>query len=200
VIVGHVDPVLRDAADHPDRRLEASPVFVGVRDSGHGPEFLDYPDWRRGVHAMGERDFVCFLDVTLGRYGLVRQLVDDMPDVNFVLDHMGLPLRRDDDCVTQWRQQVQVVSGSANVYCKVSEKTLVSDRWDPQDAHRWMTGCLEVFGPDRCFFGPNRPVDSLHVDYLAYVDAYRALGEDLSVDERRAMTVATVSRIFSIPL
>lgn len=199
VIVGHVDLAREDAADQLDRHLEASPAFVGVRDSGHGTEFLDDPDWRRGVRALGERDLVCCLDVTLGRYALARGLADDMPQVTFVLDHMGLPLQRDDECFTQWRQQIQVLAGSANVYCKISEQTLVSHRWDPDDAHRWMAGCLEVFGPERCFFGSNWPVDSLHVSYRELADAYRGLSADLSPQERSAMNVATAARVFSIP-
>ena len=197
-IVGHVDLARQDVADQLDRHREASPVFVGVRDSGHGTEFLDDPDWRRGVTALGERQLVCCLDVTMGRYALARRLADDMPHMTFVLDHMGLPLRRDDDYFAEWRQQVEVLADSANVYCKISEQTLVNHRWDPQDAHRWMSGCLEVFGPDRCFFGSNWPVDSLHVDYQTLANAYRALGEDLSVDERAAINVATASRVFSI--
>lgn len=197
-IVGRVDLARQDAAEQLDRHLEASAVFVGVRDSGNGSEFLDDPDWRRGVAALGERNLVCCLDVTMGRYPLARRLADDIPHVTFVLDHMGLPLRRDDESFAEWRQQVQVLAGSDNVYCKISEQTLVSHRWDPQDAHRWMVGCLEVFGPDRCFFGSNWPVDSLYVTYRELADAYRTVSAELSSEERSAMNIATAARVFSI--
>jgi predicted TIM-barrel fold metal-dependent hydrolase len=198
VIVGHTDLASEDVAEQLDRHLEASPVFVGIRDSGHGSEFLDDPNWRRGVKALGDRNLICCLDVTMDRYELARQLADDMTSVTFVLDHMGLPLRRDDSYFAEWNDRVRMLAGAENLFCKISEQTLVSHRWDPQDAHRWMNGCIEVFGPSRCFFGSNWPVDSLHVSYMELTNAYRKMTSSLSPAEASAMNVGTAANIFSI--
>lgn len=197
-IVGHVDLAREDAGEQLDRHLAESNVFVGIRDFGHGVEYLNDPAWRKGIAALEARDLLCCLDLSVDRYRLARELTDAFPDCVFVVDHMGMSMRRDEEYFEEWLRELRVFTDAPNVYCKISEQTLVLRSWDPDNALKWMSGCLEVFGPYRCFFGSNWPPDSLHASYLELTNSYRSMTAQLSTDEQNAMNVETAARVFSI--
>jgi predicted TIM-barrel fold metal-dependent hydrolase len=48
-------------------------------------------------------------------------------------------------------------------------------RWTNQTIAPLIDTCLDQFGPERCMFGSNFPVDSLYSDYATLAAAHRQI-------------------------
>ena len=58
--------------------------------------------------------------------------------------------------------------------------------------------CLEQFGPDRCMFESNFPVDKVSYSYNVVYNAFKRLSKGYSAAERAAMFHDTAARVYRI--
>ena len=61
-----------------------------------------------------------------------------------------------------------------------------------------MQYCLEQFGPDRCMFESNFPVDKVSYSYTVVYNAFKRLSQGYSVAERAALFHDTAARVYRI--
>ena len=59
----------------------------------------------------------------------------------------------------------------------------------------FMTYCIEQFGPDRCMFESNFPVDKVSYSYNVMYNAFKRLSKGYSAAERAAMFHDTAARL-----
>ena len=59
-----------------------------------------------------------------------------------------------------------------NIVCKLSGLGTFIHRNDPAHIAEIVAEALSIFGPDRCLFGSNFPIEKLWTNYRALVDAY----------------------------
>ena len=62
--------------------------------------------------------------------------------------------------------------------CKLSGLGMFQHDWRVEDFRPIIETCLDQFGPNRCMFGSNFPVDSLYSDYATLIGAHRAIVPD----------------------
>ncbi len=62
----------------------------------------------------------------------------------------------------------------------------------------WMTHCIEQFGPDRCMFESNFPVDKVSYSYNVMYNAFKRLSMSYSASERAAMFHDTAARVYRV--
>ena len=58
--------------------------------------------------------------------------------------------------------------------------------------------CMELFGPHRCMFESNFPVNRSGCSYTVLWNAFKRLAGTLSVDERAALCAGTAQRIYRL--
>ena len=61
-----------------------------------------------------------------------------------------------------------------------------------------MTYCIEQFGPNRCMFESNFPVDKVSFSYNVMYNAFKRLSKGYSAAERAAMFHDTAARVYRI--
>jgi predicted TIM-barrel fold metal-dependent hydrolase len=123
------------------------------------------------------------------------------PEVTVVLSHACLPLERTEAEREAWRRAAGVLARRPNVVCKISAVAGASDPdWTVGSIRPWILTCIETFGPERCMFGSNWPIDRMHGRYVDVVSAYREVIADLAVSEQRDVLAGTASRVYRIPL
>jgi L-fuconolactonase len=61
-----------------------------------------------------------------------------------------------------------------------------------------MQYCIEQFGPDRCMFESNFPVDKVSYSYNVIYNAFKRLSAGYSAPERATMFHDTAARIYRI--
>ena len=58
--------------------------------------------------------------------------------------------------------------------------------------------CIEQFGPDRCMFESNFPVDKVSYSYNVMYNAFKRVSREYSPTERAAMFHDTAVRVYSV--
>jgi predicted TIM-barrel fold metal-dependent hydrolase len=61
-----------------------------------------------------------------------------------------------------------------------------------------LTYCIEQFGPNRCMFESNFPVDKVSFSYNVMYNAFKRLSKGYSAAERTAMFHDTATRVYRI--
>ena len=70
---------------------------------------------------------------------------------------------------------------------------LLADAWRP-----YFEVCLDVFGPQRCMFESNFPVDRSGCTYTSLWNAFKRLAAPLGIDAQRALLCGTARRVYRI--
>jgi len=61
-----------------------------------------------------------------------------------------------------------------------------------------MNYCIEQFGPQRCMFESNFPVDKVSYSYNVMYNAFKRLSKGYSASERAAMFHDTAAKVYRI--
>jgi predicted TIM-barrel fold metal-dependent hydrolase len=71
----------------------------------------------------------------------------------------------------------------------------IAEVWRP-----YVETCIELFGPGRCMFESNFPVDKMAIGYSALWNAFKRIVAGASLDEKRALFAGTASRAYRLAL
>ena len=172
-IVAHA-PLERGAdADTHVARLAARPLVKGVRrnlqDEADGFALTDR--FTAGVRLLADRGLVADLCVRERQLAEVTQLVRAVPEVTFVLDHLGKPGIRSGRW-QPWADDLARLADQPNVVAKLSGLATEADpaAWTAGQLAPYLEHALAVFGPQRCMFGGDWPVSTLATSYADWYD------------------------------
>jgi len=150
----------------------------------------------------------------------LRELADfarAVPDLTIILNHIGGLLRegpyanRDNEVLPVWRSGIAAVAACPNVTVKLggigmprtgfdwhTRKTPIGSAELAASMAPLMTYCIEQFGPNRCMFESNFPVDKVSYSYNVLYNAFKRLSAGYSAAERAAMFHDAAARIYRI--
>ncbi len=185
---------------------------------GSAPEGL-YADetFRAGVGLLGERGLS--FDTWLYHHQIAdfAALARAVPDTVMVLDHLGTPLGagryagRRDEIFETWKHAIAELARCDNVVAKLggmampdngfgwhtAERPPTSDEFVAAQA-RYHLHMIDCFGPDRCMFESNFPVDKLSLSYPVLWNALKKIVADFSADECTTMFSGTATRVYRL--
>ncbi len=168
-------------------KLALNPRVKGIRRliaSEADPEFCIHPKFVQGVQALA--DYGLSFDITLAHQhrSNISKLVEQCPDVKFVLDHIGNPDIQNNR-LDPWRTEVKTLSAYPNVWCKLSSLPTLADHqhWTEEQLKPYIDHVLECFGFERVMYGGDWPVASQAIDYPRWVDVLVRAVEGCSTDE-----------------
>ncbi|MEU1399691.1 amidohydrolase family protein [Micromonospora zamorensis] len=203
-VVGWVDLTADDVAQRLER-LRAAPGgerLVGIRhlvQSETDPAYLDRPDVRRGIAAVGAAGLVFDLLVRQHQLPMAARLAHDLPEVQFVLDHLGKPaLGRPE--MTEWTRGLRALAASPNTTAKLSGLVTEVERspWTTEDLRPAVEGALDTFGPDRLMYGSDWPVCLLASSYPRWVEALAELLGDHDEADQALLWGDTARRVYRL--
>ena len=140
-----------------------------------------------------------------------------VPDLTIILNHVGGLIRegiyanRDDEILPIWRSGIAAVAACPNVVIKLGGMGMPANGFDwhtrtqpigseelAESMAPFMNYCIEQFGPERCMFESNFPVDKVSYSYNIMYNAFKRLSKDYSATERAAMFHDTAARVYKI--
>lgn len=195
-IVGYTDLKHPDAGKELERHCRYANTR-GIRDFSEG-DYLADPDFHRGYAMLADFDLVASLSIGWEAMPKAHDLAQKFPHIPLVLDHCGEPLARDDEYFENWRNGMRTVAQAENIICKISGLGMADNDWTVDSIRRWVLTCIDVFGPHRCIFGTNWPVDKMYSTYDVLIDAYTELVADFTDDEQDAMFSKNASTLYRI--
>ena len=139
-------------------------------------------------------------------------------DTTIVVDHLSTPLGigpfagKRDEIFESWAKDMSVLAGCPNVYVNLGGMAMPWNGfgWDEADRPptsddfvaaqgRYYTHAIEAFGPDRCMFESNFPVDKLSLSYAVLWNAFKKITKNYSESEKESLFRGTASRVYKIP-
>ncbi|WP_406841583.1 amidohydrolase family protein (plasmid) [Streptomyces sp. AHU1] len=182
------------------QQLPGGSALVGLRhgvQDENGPAWLERPDVRRGIAAIGAAGLTYDLLVRPDQLPHAVQLVREMPDVKFVLDHAGNPIVSAEGLAT-WSATMTALAACPNTAVKLSGLVTRSPHASADALRPFADVLLTTVGAGRVMFGSDWPVCLLAADYDEVVSIAQALTEDLSTTERDAVFGTTAAHWYGI--
>ena len=176
-IVAHASLERGEEARPEFEMLASRPLVKGVRrnlQSEPDPEFCLRPKFLAGVRLLSEFGFTFDLCLRHEQLPQATELARRVPQVTFVLDHLGKPDVRN-KTFQPWANDLNALAALPNVVAKVSGLTTEADwhNWQPVELKPYLSHLIESFGPQRLMFGSDWPVMILAADYERWVEAVR---------------------------
>jgi predicted TIM-barrel fold metal-dependent hydrolase len=160
--------------------------------------YLSSPDWLRGLDVLERHGLMLCDDPLVEHMALLAAAAREHPALTICVDHAGFPRRRDDVYFREWRAGMEAISRCPNTVVKISGLGMCDHRWTLESIRPWVRSCLELWGPERAFFGTNWPVDRLFSSYGDVLDAYLELISDFSPAEQAALFSGNAKRLFAL--
>jgi L-fuconolactonase len=189
---------------------------IPLGDDPPRPGLLSETGFRRGLARLGEMGYTFDAFVLHPQLPELADAARSVGGTEIVLDHLGGPLGvgpfSDRAEVRKvWRSGMAQVASCPNVVLKLGGigMTLLNPHWAARqekpdsgeiaaywsDDIRW---CIDNFGPHRCMFESNFPVDRLSVGYNALWNAFQTIAAAYSADEQDALFAGTAARVYRI--
>lgn len=169
----------------------------GIRDFSYG-DYLVEPEFHQGFALLEKYNLVASLDVKWEDMGKLRDLAEKFPNIRIVLDHCGFPLERTVEYFKKWKTGMTNLGKAENAICKISGLGMCDPEWTVDSIRPWILHCIESFGPARCLFATNWPVDKLRSTYDAVIEAYTKIISDFSQDEQKDMFSRNAEDLYRI--
>ena len=141
------------------------------------------------------------------------------PNLTVIINHAGGPVGigpyadRKREAFKSWREKIVALAQCPNAFMKVGglamrysgfdfnklpkppSSDLLAESWRP-----FVDVCIETFGPSRCMFESNFPVDKGMCSYVALWNAFKKLTVNYSVNERAWLFEKTATKAYRLAL
>lgn len=144
-------------------------------------------------------------------------LARTLPGTTMVLDHFGTPLGvgpyagQREAIFAAWQRDIADIARCPNVVAKLGGLAMpdngfgwnrratpaTSDELVDTQA-RYYRHAIDCFGPERCMFESNFPVDRRSLPYAVYWNAMKKIAAPYSAGERQAMFHDTAARVYRL--
>lgn len=180
--------------------------------------YRDHAGFREGFAVLGKLGLVFDAWLYHPQLGDLVDLARAFPGQPIVLDHVGGPLGlnyysdRRKEVFEDWRRSIKALASCGNVTLKLGglgmpicgfgfgeqakapSSQQLADAWRP-----YVETCIEAFGPARCMFESNFPVDKLSGSYAVYWNAFKRLASGASAAEKALLFRDTARKFYRLP-
>ncbi|MEZ4869025.1 MAG: amidohydrolase family protein [Caldilineaceae bacterium] len=181
------------------------------------PDLFEQPAYQAGLRRLGA------MGLSFESWNYHTQLPQVMglakaaPATTIVLNHLGGPIGigpyagRCAEVFTEWQKSIQELSQYPNVVVKLGgiamevngygwhERALPPTSAELVAAQRpWHLHAIDCFGPDRCMFESNYPVEGISVPYHVLWNTFKLIAADFSPTEKAALLGGTATRVYRL--
>jgi predicted TIM-barrel fold metal-dependent hydrolase len=195
---------------------DADPV-IGNSRTAKGLHLMQQADFRAGLARLTALGLSLDAWVFHPQLADVTELARAYPDANIVMGHVGGPLGygpyagKHDEVFATWKTEITELATCPNVTMKLGGMMMrlaacdygtrpappssaeLADYWRP-----YIETCIERFGPDRCMFESNFPVEKMGIGWAALWNAFKRIAAGASASEKLALFSGTARRVYRL--
>jgi predicted TIM-barrel fold metal-dependent hydrolase len=195
---------------------DASEALFSMPDLSNAELYRD-PAFRAGFKVLGEMGLVFDAYHYHTQTPLLTELARAFPQIPIVIDHLGTPLGvgpyagRSAEIHAEWQRGLAELATCQNVVMKLGGLLMpwtgfgfenrplppTSDQLVAAQAAHYHYA-IQQFGPRRCMFESNFPVDKCGVSYPVLWNAFKKMVAQYSEAEQDAMFYGTAARVYGI--
>jgi predicted TIM-barrel fold metal-dependent hydrolase len=153
---------------------------------------------QRNVARLADYGWAFDLQVFAPQMAAAGELADACPAVTFVLQHAGMLEDLSDEGRAAWKAGMRALAKRPNVTSKLSAFGTFIHRNDPAHIERVLHDTVEIFGPSRCLWGSNFPIEKLWTSYPELVAAFGRAAADLSTTARAEIFEHAAARVYRL--
>jgi L-fuconolactonase len=194
-IVGGITPAAGTAevVAQIDRQL-AAPRFRGVRPMG---VVADPVPERAVLEALRDRGLVFDLMARTHQLRGAAAALAAVDGLTVVVEHTGWPRSDTSEEYAEWREGITALADVGDrVVCKLSGLAMPLGSMAAAAFAPWLEHAITVFGPDRCMFASNFPVDGLHGTLDELFTTFHTVTAGLDPEARTALFAGTAERVY----
>ena len=175
------------------------------------------PNFRRGVARLGERG------LTYDTWNYHHQIRDftalarAVPGTVMVLDHFGTPLGvgeyagKRNEIFARWKDDIAELAECPNVFAKLGGMAMPDNGfgWNTREVPPssdefveaqapWYHHAIKSFGPERCMFESNFPVDRLSISYRTLWNGLKKIAADYPETAKAALFSGTARKVYKL--
>ncbi len=190
-----------------------------IRNSHTNPpeHVLSDPGFRKGYAHLGRLGLSFEAWLYHEQIPELTDLVRAFPDIPVVLDHFGGPLGigpyagKQAEVFEAWKPAIAKLAKSPNVYAKLGGINMPINGfgWDKRPVpptsdelvaatRQYYEFTIEQFGPERCMFESNFPVDKASCSYPVLWNAFKKMAAGFPEDEKDAMFRGTATKFYRL--
>ncbi|NGN43242.1 amidohydrolase family protein [Mesorhizobium sp. CGMCC 1.15528] len=207
-IVGYAD-LLDDNAGETLKRQAKFPLMRGIRMQLHwhkneiyrfaaDPDLASDARLRKNIRLLAEHGLSFDLQVFASQMKGAAKLAKDNPDITFVLQHAGMLENLSPAGRKSWREGMKRLADQENVVSKLSGLGTFIHSNDAEHIRDVVTETIARFGPARCLFGSNFPIEKLWTSYADLVAAYRTALSSFPEKVQKAVLHDTAKRVYQL--
>ena len=194
--------------------FEPDPIIGSSTDK---PGLYLRPDFRQGLARLSAMGLSLDAWVFHAQLPDVADLARAFPATNIILGHCGGPLGygpyagKRDEVFATWKRGMSEVAQCPNVSVKLGGMMMRLAAYDYLNlpappasleiARLWgpyIETCIALFGPNRCLFESNFPVDKMGASWRTIWNAFKRITAGASADEKTAMFSGTAARVYRL--
>ena len=192
----------------------ADKLFISPR----GPSYLYGKEpFRKGLRVLAESgltyDTWHFHHQNQDFYDLAQAV----PECTMILDHFGTPLGVGvyagcrDEIFQQWKEDIRAISKCPNVYAKLGGLAMPDNGFGwhkrdlPPDSDEFVRKqkayylhTIECFGPERCMFESNFPMDRYSISYQVLWNGFKKIVADFNEQQKNALFYGTAEKVYRL--
>ena len=179
--------------------------FRGIRqalnwgnDGPDGKALMGDSAWRSGFSLLGPLGLSFDMQIFPSQMITASKLAADFPDTLIVLNHTGVPLDTSRSGRQTWKRGMGALARHDNVVVKISGFAQMNPLWSITGIRPFVLETIQAFGPSRCMFASNYPVDHRYGTFDAIFDAYRSITADCSPCELNDLYHETAIRTYRL--
>jgi L-fuconolactonase len=173
--------------------------------------------FREGLATLKEYNLTFEAWLYHPQLGELASLARSVPDVTMILNHVGGLLGvgpyagKREEVFQVWKRGIAEVATCPNVVVKLGGLGMVRCGFDwhtrpaPPNSTELVDAtapyylyCIDQFGPNRCMFESNFPVDRVSYSYDVLWNAFKRMTKSFSSTERAALFHGTATRVYRL--
>ena len=142
-----------------------------------------------------------------------------VPNLTIILNHIGGLLRtgpyfgKDDETISIWKEGIAAVSECPNVVIKLGGMGMPMMGFDwhlrdvpvgseelANDMEPFISYCINQFGPTRCMFESNFPVDKVSFSYHVMYNAFKKIASGFDNSSLSSLFHDTAVQTYKVPV
>ena len=198
----------------PSGNWAASPI---IGNGTPAPHLYGREDFRQGLRRLAAMGLAFDAWVFHPQLSEVAELARAVPEARIIVGHVGGPLGygpyagKRDEVFAAWKAGVTEIARCPNVAMKLGGMMMRLAAFDYGRASAaptseqlaalwrpWMQTCIELFGPERCLFESNFPVEKMGVGWVGLWNAFTRIAAGASLEEKQALFAGTARRVYDL--
>jgi predicted TIM-barrel fold metal-dependent hydrolase len=164
------------------------------------PDVMDQAAFRAGLAELTHLGLVLDVVVVPGQLAQLADLAEANPGQTIIIDHLGTPLLDTPEEAAVWAAGMERCARAANMRVKLSGLWPIDRGWCPERIAAPVRRVVSLFGPERCLWGSNYPIEKLMCPVADQIANLETVLADLSEGDKNQIFRDTAKRVYRIDL